>query len=185
METSDRSEPPSLVLKETHLGKGVFANRLFLKGEVILRFRGRLYRKEEYLKKVRHEKCHFLQIDTQWFLGPTRSIDNFVNHSCDPNCGYLVMDMQAFLVAIRNIMVGEEITFDYSTSMAEDFWEMNCSCGSPKCRGRIRDFKYLPRDIQDHYLGLRIVPDFVIRSLAEGKSGTYQNENLSLAAGIQ
>lgn len=165
MDLGDDAQPPSLVLKKTPFGKGVFANRFFSTGEKILEFRGRLYHKSEYMRKVCYERCHFLQIDTDWFLGPTRTIDNFVNHSCDPNSGYFVVGRKAFLVAIKPIHIGEEVTFDYSTSMAEDFWEMDCGCGSAKCRVRIRDFKYLPKELQEYYLGLGIVPEFVIKSL--------------------
>lgn len=164
---SEVPEPPYLVLRDTRYGKGVFANRNFSPGDLILKFRGRLYHKEEYLKKVRHEKCHFLQVDSEWFLGPTRSLDNFVNHSCDPNCGFQTANRRAYLFAIRPIEPGEEITFDYSTSMAEDHWEMNCGCGTHACRGRIRDFKHLPPEIQMKYISLQAAPDFVLQSLRE------------------
>ncbi|MCX6814076.1 MAG: SET domain-containing protein-lysine N-methyltransferase [Candidatus Aenigmarchaeota archaeon] len=69
----------------------------------------------------------------------------YVNHSCNPNTG--VKDDRE-LFAIKNIKADEQITFDYSTVMDEDDWEMDCKCGSRNCRKRIRDFKYLPKSLQ-------------------------------------
>ena len=69
------------------------------------------------------------------------------------------------LVAIMDIHEGEEITWDYSTTMNEDDWEMDCVCGSKNCRGRIRDFKYLPENVQQKYINLRIVPKYILENL--------------------
>jgi len=153
-----------LEVRPTRFGKGVFARKEIKAGEKILQFRGRLYTRQNYLSKVNFEKCHYMQIDTDLFLGPTTTPDNFVNHCCEPNAGLKIHKGKAFLVAIRNIRYEEEITFDYSTSMAEDHWEMDCACGAPSCRSRVRDFKYLSAATQQLYLDLEIVPDFVIRS---------------------
>lgn len=156
-------EPP-LEVRPTRFGKGVFAKKEFKIGEKILQFRGRIYSRRDYLSKVNPEKCHYMQIGTDVFLGPTTSPDNFVNHCCEPNAGIKIHKGKAFLVAIKTIAIEQEITFDYSTSMAEDHWEMDCACGVPSCRSRVRDFKYLPLALQQHYIELGIVPDFVIRS---------------------
>ena len=44
--------------------------------------------------------------------------------------------------------------------MNEDNWEMNCKCGSKNCRKIIKNFKYLPKKIQQKYIKLKIVPDY-------------------------
>jgi hypothetical protein len=49
--------------------------------------------------------------------------------------------------------------------MDEDEWEMDCICGSEKCRKRIRDFKYLPKSIQQYYAHLGIVPKYILEQL--------------------
>ncbi|MBV6493032.1 MAG: hypothetical protein LDLANPLL_01039 [Turneriella sp.] len=154
----------ALEVRRTKFGKGVFARKRFKPGDIILRFKGRLYSREAYLSKVRPEKCYYMQIDDNLFLGPTTTADNYVNHCCEPNAGVRKQKNKCFLVAINPIEIGAEITFDYSTTMAEDHWEMDCACGSPSCRGRIRDFKYLPRSLQYHYITLEIAPDFVVRA---------------------
>ncbi len=161
--TAATGEPP-LEVRPTRFGKGVFAKKEFKPGEKILQFRGRIYTRKEYLSKVNPEKCHYMQIGEDMFLGPTTSPDNFVNHCCEPNAALKIHKGKAFLVAVNTIAVEQEITFDYSTSMAEEHWEMDCACGVPSCRSRVRDFKYIPAPLQQKYIQLGMVPDFVIRS---------------------
>ena len=64
---------------------------------------------------------------------------------------------------IREIAPGEQILFDYSTTMDEDNFEFECLCGSPKCRGRIRDFKHLPMVLRRRYNELGIVPRYNLK----------------------
>ncbi|HZZ43123.1 MAG TPA: hypothetical protein VFE58_09305, partial [Tepidisphaeraceae bacterium] len=64
------------------------------------------------------------------------------------------------LVAIRDIEEGEELYFDYSTTMDEDDFEMVCRCGTKGCRGVVRDFKHLPGELKKRYVGLGVVPGY-------------------------
>lgn len=98
-------------------------------------------------------------------MGPSGKLDDYVNHSCDPNSGLVINNINVILIAIRNIKKLEEITWDYSTTIDEDEWEMDCNCRSNICRGRIGDFKYLPEDIQRRYIKLGIVPNYILESL--------------------
>jgi hypothetical protein len=173
IEAQQKATPADALLeiRPTRFGKGVFARRGFTAGSRILQFRGRVYTRAEYLSKMNPVKCHYMQIGENAFLGPTTTPDNFVNHCCEPNAGLKVENGKAWLVAIQSIQPGEEITFDYSTSMAEDHWEMDCACGVASCRSRIRDFKHLAPSLQQKYIELGIVPDFVIRSA--GRENPY------------
>ena len=66
------------------------------------------------------------------------------------------------LVAITSIAAGHQITFDYSTTMHNFDYEMNCACGSNKCRRRVENFIELPRETQARYVKLGIVPDYIL-----------------------
>lgn len=154
-----------LVIGETQRGRSVFAAKDFDAGSFIIEFGGERFSREEYMALVVPDNNHFLQIDHNVFLGPTVTADNFINHSCDPNCGLRIDDGRAYLFAIRTIQRGEEISFDYSTSMDENFWEMECRCESPSCRGRIRDFRHLPADTRERYMALGAVPGFILAGL--------------------
>ena len=67
----------------------------------------------------------------------------FINHSCDPNCETEETDGRVWIMAIRNIKAGEELTYDYFLYDGDDD-EARCNCGSPHCRGSM----YSPEEIR-------------------------------------
>lgn len=58
----------------------------------------------------------------------------FINHSCNPNCETQEEDERVFVVALRNIAAGEELTYEYNLYDSDDE-EQPCYCGEPNCRG--------------------------------------------------
>jgi D-alanine-D-alanine ligase-like ATP-grasp enzyme len=56
------------------------------------------------------------------------------NHCCEPNTAYRGLN----IYALRDIVMGEELTLDYSTFCNENMFEFQCQCQSPSCRGIIR-----------------------------------------------
>ena len=67
-----------------------------------------------------------------------RGLVDSINHSCNPNLGILQIDDNNYLIAIKNIEINEEVTWDYSTSMVNQPQEIkNCRCGSSDCRNKI------------------------------------------------
>jgi hypothetical protein len=149
----------TFTLKETNLGLSVFSDQAYKPGDTIFKFTGPLLNFNETINNDKKE-C-YLQIDYDLYLGPSGGIDDYINHSCDPNAGIRLIDGEFILIAIKPISANEEIFFDYSTYMDENNWEIPCECGSPNCRGIIRDFKTLPQDLQDKYLELDIVGNFL------------------------
>ena len=60
----------------------------------------------------------------------------FINHSCEPNLESVQFGERIWLVAMRDIHRGEELSYDYCFGL-EDFAEHRCRCGAPNCRGYI------------------------------------------------
>jgi len=58
----------------------------------------------------------------------------FINHSCDPNCETEDDGGRIFVMAIRDIAAGEELTYEYNLYDSDDA-EGDCHCGAEKCRG--------------------------------------------------
>jgi hypothetical protein len=75
--------------------------------------------------------------------------DNF-NHSCEPSCFLMGA---VILKAMRHINVGEELTYDYSTSDASDYDEFKCRCGKLSCRTNITGNDWQLPELQAKYLG--------------------------------
>lgn len=151
-----------LRLGTTDYGKGVFAEAPFQPGERVIEFQGERVDQDQLPYPYESAEDRYLQIGPRTYIGPSGVLDDFVNHSCDPNTGLDYVGEQVFLKALRPIAAGEEITFDYSTSMDEDEWEILCCCHSSQCRGVIQDFKKIPQAVQERYLQLGIVPAFLI-----------------------
>ena len=150
-----------IYLSQGNLGTGLFAGRDISKGEEILRFTGPLISFAEAVSKGDKE-CYPLQIDRNSYID-LEPLGCFVNHSCEPNAG-IVNDES--LVAIRDIRLGEEIRYDYSTTMDEEHFTMGCRCGSKHCRGTVTDFKELPNPVREKYLQMRVVMAFIAKQYA-------------------
>jgi hypothetical protein len=124
-------------------GYGVVTTRPFAKGDILCFGDGVVYREDDdfddtYALIFDGENTelgdHYfwdLVCQTRWF-----------NHSCDPNTEVMgewdreKQRCNAWWVALRDIGVGEEITYDYAFTgeVAEP-----CACGARACRGLIVD----------------------------------------------
>jgi len=93
-----------------------------------------------------------IQIDTNLFLlvPPTREPGDSINHSCEPNCG---MRNATTIIAMRDIAIGEELTFDYAMSDASSYDEFDCNCGTALCRGRVRADDWRLDTLRHRYKG--------------------------------
>jgi uncharacterized protein len=154
-----------LYLAETaDRGLGVFAARTFSPGDILMMdFDGDYYDQVlsyEELRKNNIGLKYPLQIGPDLFRVPTGNIDDFTNHSCDPNTGIRLYSYGAITLAIRPITMHDEITFDYSTYLNNSHERMICRCGAKNCRGIIGNFTTLSANLQRRYLALGIVGDF-------------------------
>ena len=123
----------------------MFAKENILKGERLAVFGGWIMPIDE-IGELPEELAEFtMQIEERFVLGSEKSQKpedtDFFNHSCSPNSGF---SGQIFLVAMRDIGKGEEITFDYAMVVSESVgskivFEMDCRCGSENCRKKITE----------------------------------------------
>ncbi len=152
-------------------GEGVFTNGLIPKNTEVLVFKGELFHDDEIDE---FSSDHYLQIDSSLYIGPSGMLDDYVNHSCDPNCGLLdfASGMAIYnnkthqnsgisLISIKDIQPGEEITFDYSTSIDSE-WTMECNCNSSNCRKTIGSFKNLSEDKRAFYINKHMVLSYLL-----------------------
>jgi len=171
-----KKDPPSLFVKKSKIsGKGVFTSIPIKKGQTICFLTGKVLTIEEMIKTVdsgKEKGSDPLGIDDETYLDLDELFRN-INHSCNPN-SYIKGKNQ--LVALKDIKTGEEINFDYSTTMNDNeekinqsgsiLWTCKCRCGSKSCRGIINQFKTLPKKKQNFYLKNKFAPDFILRNFS-------------------
>ncbi len=149
-----------IYIGDTDVGKGVFAKRLIKKGEKILKFTGRIVNAGQ-INKEKSRRGDPLQISDNKYID-LEEPGILANHSCNPNVG---IKNDKILIALKNIKKGEEIRYDYSLTMDKSEWVMKCKCYQKNCRKIVKDFKYLPKQLQKKYLKLGIVQKFIASKL--------------------
>lgn len=136
--------------------KGVFTTKKIHKGDIITIFGGYIMTLEEAEKLPKEFVDNGMQISEDFELNSKTGIEisNYFNHSCDPNVGF---KGQIFLVAMRDILEDEEITFDYAMVLYHSdkaaLYNVKCSCGSRNCRKQINEDDWKKKDLQDKYDG--------------------------------
>jgi SET domain-containing protein len=112
---------------------------------------------------MRGSSDRFVQVTPQHYMGPSGRIDDLINHSCAPNAGLRFAGGSVTLVAIRTIAPGEEIAWDYSTTLAESNWHMICQCRAPECRRVIGNFATLSPERQEWFRARNLVAPYLRR----------------------
>lgn len=154
-------KPPSyLAIRNSKFGKGLFAKKDIPANTVICTVTGPELSFDESIGLGERES-HSLQIDKDKYI-LCQPPFLYSNHSCEPNSG---LNANFELVSLRKIKAGEEIFWDYSTSMLERHWTMNCLCGAKNCRKTVTDFDLLPEEVQADYLNKKIVLPFIMQHI--------------------
>ncbi len=162
----------TIYVDECDVGLGVFANRPIRTGEIILTFEGPIIDFAEAKGRGAWE-CMTLQVGPDKYLDPLPP-GVLVNHSCDPNSG---IRSDRHVVALRDIPRGEEVRYDYSTTMEEKSFTMPCRCGAAGCRRVVDDFSTLPRQVQQTYLAKGVVMSFIVKQLRNASGLKTVREN--------
>ncbi len=123
-------------------GKGIFAVNDIKKGDVIFAIPGKIVHREIKNEKESWRFVNWIEIAKNTWINPNRtSVRNF-NHSCDPNA---IITSRRTVKAIKPIVEGEEITFDYSLTDTDTFWKVECRCGAKNCRMVVGSVQSLPQ----------------------------------------
>lgn len=171
-------------------GKGCFATKPIREGETIHILGGELLTGPEIDQRIiagEERPDDELQIGENLFF----ALDNpsyFFNHSCEPNGG---IRGASELFALRDIEEGEEITYDYATTvgverdpswlLGNNDWIMACECGSEKCRGEIKPVTSIPEKTLDNYVKRGALPIFIRQQLLQLAPSLFATGQNSLA----
>ena len=105
-------------------GRGVFAVEAIPAGTTVAGFGGNVVDRAELDALDESVRIHALQIDDDLFIASELPFDDadFVNHSCDPNCGIVG---SVLMVTMRDVAAGEELCFDYAMTDTDDYDEFD------------------------------------------------------------
>jgi uncharacterized protein len=138
-------------------------------------FDGEILSFDEIMGRIRLDEENIddpLQID-EWVFLDLNEISRSFNHSCEPNAG---MRKRSELFALRDILPGEEITYDYSSvvgpNITPDMWTMKCSCGANTCRKTLGNVLSIPKDRFRMYLRAGALQDHIMAALKLTKTGS-------------
>jgi hypothetical protein len=119
-------------------GTGGFARVAVPANTRLVEYVGRKIDKAESLRQCELDNPYIFSINDEYDLdgnvdwNPAR----LLNHSCVPNAEAQEFEERIWIVALRDIAAGEEVTFNYNYDL-QDYREHPCRCGAPTCVGYI------------------------------------------------
>ena len=128
--------PMGLIIRSSDIhAAGCYTTTLIKKGSMVIEYTGPLISKDEGDKRYEGREYTYL-----FGMDDGRVIDGhgmaaFINHSCDPNCETDEIDGKLWIIALRDIQAGEELSYDYCLWDGEDDDPAPCFCGAKSCRG--------------------------------------------------
>ena len=137
-------------------GNGVFAIKPIKKGERVVEYTGpRLTHYEVDAGEagaVESGHTFLFTLNDEYVIDADKETSpaKWINHSCDPNCEALMEEDEGddrrndriFIEALRDIKVGEELSYNYGITLEEkhtkrlkEIWK--CLCGAENCTGTL------------------------------------------------
>jgi SET domain-containing protein len=123
--------------KRSFAGLGLFATERIEEGETIIEYLGDILTAEEAEKKS--GSMYLFEVSKNKTIDgtPRWNTARYANHSCAPNAESEIRKGRVFIVALRDIEQGEEITFDYGQEFFEEHIKpKGCRCGAATCVSR-------------------------------------------------
>ena len=114
---------------------GCYATRSFRNGQRICEYDGSRMSKQEADKRYEERSVTYL-----FGYGEKNEVIDgfgaamFMNHCCEPNCETEEEEERIYVVALRDIALGEELVYEYNLWDSGDS-DQDCFCGKPACRG--------------------------------------------------
>eukprot|EP00591_Stephanopyxis_turris_P012618 CAMPEP_0195508434 /NCGR_PEP_ID=MMETSP0794_2-20130614/1637_1 /TAXON_ID=515487 /ORGANISM="Stephanopyxis turris, Strain CCMP 815" /LENGTH=598 /DNA_ID=CAMNT_0040635387 /DNA_START=534 /DNA_END=2330 /DNA_ORIENTATION=- len=137
--------------REPGKGWGLVALENLRKGDFVQEYVGEVIDEKEmklrlgmWAKDHPHDpNFYVMQLEAGWYIDAREkgNLSRFVNHSCDPNCKLVPVNVAGFMrvaiVCITEVKSGEFLSYDYQfdTKHGDKFV---CRCGAKNCRGTMK-----------------------------------------------
>ena len=132
-------------------GNGIYATKRIKKGQQIIQYIGEKVTKKEgdkrsekrikkYLNSKTTGSVYIFELNSRYDIDGSFKYNKarYINHSCNPNCEVEIKKNKIWIVSIKNIKEGEELSYDYGYDFDEDDYKDHvCKCGANNCIGYI------------------------------------------------
>ncbi len=158
MRLANGKRVPLIEMRQSPIhGTGAFAARHIARGTRIIEYTGERVSHAEADRRYEgkdandnHTLLFIVDRRTVIDAGVGGNAARFINHSCQPNCETVIESRRVFIYALRDIVPGEELAYDYLIQREADDppdveQVFGCRCGAPGCRGTMLAPKQMPR----------------------------------------
>ena len=113
---------------------GIFAEEDIPARRRVIEYTGEKIDEKEVERRSVRKHVYLFWLNEKWAIDGAigGSGAQFVNHSCNPNMYSIVSRGHIYLVSLRRIEAGEELTYDYNLEDIDQ--ELPCTCGGNKCK---------------------------------------------------
>ena len=132
-------------------GYGVYSTQKIKKGQQIIQYIGEKVTKKEgdkrsekriktYINSKTPGSVYIFELNSRYDVDGSFKYNKarYINHSCNPNCEVEIKKNKIWIVSIKNIKEGEELSYDYGYDFDEDdYTDHICKCGAENCIGYI------------------------------------------------
>ena len=133
------------VHKSRIAGLGLFAAQEIKPGTRILPYIGEKITKAESTRRIAQGNAYIFTFNDRYDIDGKilRNTARFINHACEPNCEVEQTKRTLWIVALRKISDGEELTYNYGYEYDPDsYQDCPCRCGAAQCCGYILAQRY-------------------------------------------
>ncbi|VAX34974.1 hypothetical protein MNBD_UNCLBAC01-715 [hydrothermal vent metagenome] len=151
------TSPYITVRKSGIHNKGIFAKKDILEGTRVVEYVGEKITKAESNRRAdipleqakKNKDCgavYIFELNKRYDLDGNifYNTARFINHSCNPNCETDIIRGHIWVIALRDIQKGEELSYNYGYGY-DDYEEHKCRCGADNCVGFILDEDHWPK----------------------------------------
>ena len=123
-------------------GRGLYATKDIKEGTRIINYIGKIITKkqtEESEKFDNSKPIYLFNLNKKYDMDGDvfRNTARLINHSCSNNCDYNGIGLKLWVMAIKDIQKGDELTADYGFGYDQDYKQFPCKCGTKNCCGYI------------------------------------------------
>ena len=124
-------------------GQGLFAAQPIKKDTDIIQYIGEKIPKDESTRRLALGNAYIFTFNDRWDIDGKvlRNTARYINHSCDPNCEAQKTRRAIWIVALRDIQEGEELSYNYGYEIDNET-PHPCTCGAKNCCGYILARQY-------------------------------------------